>query len=41
VGAGTQQELLIDKGIDRMAIADEAVIGVALTRKAPGSPAAR
>jgi pilus assembly protein CpaC len=41
VGAGTQQELLIDKGIDRMAIADEAVIGVALTRKAPGSQGAR
>ena len=39
--AGTQQELLIDKGIDRMAIADEAVVGVALTRKTPGAPAAR
>jgi pilus assembly protein CpaC len=41
VGAGTQQELLIDKGIDRMAIADEAVAGVSITRKNSGSPAAR
>ena len=41
VGVGTQQELLIEKGIDRMAIADEAVVGVTLTRKSPGSPAAR
>lgn len=39
--AGTQKELLLDKGIDRMAIADEAVVGVTLTRKAAGSPAAR
>jgi pilus assembly protein CpaC len=41
LGAGTQQELLIDKGIDRMAIGDEAVAGVAITRKTPNSPAAR
>ncbi|MDQ0014248.1 pilus assembly protein CpaC [Variovorax boronicumulans] len=41
VGAGTQQELLIDKGIDRMAIADEAVAGVSITRKTSGTPAAR
>lgn len=41
IGAGTQQELLIDRGVDRLAIADEAVAGVTLTRKTPGSPAAR
>ena len=39
--AGTQRELLIPKGIDRMAIADESVAGVALTRQTPNSPAAR
>ncbi|MGQ2997914.1 type II and III secretion system protein family protein [Variovorax sp.] len=39
--AGTQRELLIPKGIDRMAIADETVAGVALTRQTPNSPAAR
>jgi pilus assembly protein CpaC len=41
LSAGTQQELLLDKGIDRMAIGDEAVAGVAITRKTPNSPAAR
>jgi len=41
LNAGTQQELLIDKGIERMAIADEAVAGVTVTRKTPSSPAAR
>ncbi|MDP9968018.1 pilus assembly protein CpaC [Variovorax paradoxus] len=41
VDAGTQKELLISKGIERMAIADEAVAGVALTRQSPNSPAAR
>lgn len=41
LGAGTQQELLIDKGIDRMAIGDEAVAAVTITRKTPGSSAAR
>ncbi|ADU39308.1 type II and III secretion system protein family protein [Variovorax paradoxus] len=41
VGAGTQQELLIQKGIDRLAIADETVAGVTITRKTPNSPAAR
>jgi pilus assembly protein CpaC len=39
--AGTQQELLIDKGIDRMAIGDEAVAGVTITRKTQNSPGAR
>ncbi|WP_260590588.1 type II and III secretion system protein family protein [Variovorax sp. DXTD-1] len=39
--AGTQKELLIGKGIERMAIADETVAGVALTRQSPNSPAAR
>ena len=39
--AGTQQELLIDKGIERMAIADEAVAAVTITRKTPNAPAAR
>ncbi|WP_341887114.1 type II and III secretion system protein family protein [Variovorax sp. YR752] len=41
VDAGTQKELLIPKGIERMAIADETVAGVALTRQSPNSPAAR
>jgi pilus assembly protein CpaC len=41
VEAGTQQELLINKGIDRLAIADETVAGVTITRKTAGSPAAR
>ncbi|HEX7863693.1 MAG TPA: type II and III secretion system protein family protein [Variovorax sp.] len=41
LAAGTQQELLIDKGIDRMAIGDEAVAAVTITRKTPNSPAAR
>jgi len=41
VAAGSQRELLIDKGVDRIAIADETVAGVAVTRKSPGSPAAR
>jgi pilus assembly protein CpaC len=41
LSAGTQQELLIDKGIDRMAIGDETVAGVTITRKTPNSPAAR
>ena len=41
IDAGTQKELLINKGIERMAIADETVAGVALTRQSPNSPAAR
>ncbi|WP_225612643.1 type II and III secretion system protein family protein [Variovorax sp. VRV01] len=41
VDAGTQKELLISKGIERMATADETVAGVALTRQSPNSPAAR
>ncbi len=41
VTAGTQRELLIERGIDRLAIADEAVAGVTITRKSSGSPAAR
>ncbi|MCR6479708.1 type II and III secretion system protein family protein [Variovorax sp. ZS18.2.2] len=41
LGAGTQQELVIEKGIDRMAIGDEAVAAVTITRKTPSSPAAR
>ena len=35
VDAGTQKELLIAKGIERMAIADETVAAVALTRQSP------
>ncbi|QSI33197.1 type II and III secretion system protein family protein [Variovorax sp. RKNM96] len=41
LSAGTQQELVIEKGIDRMAIGDEAVAAVTITRKTPSSPAAR
>lgn len=39
--AGTQQELLVDRGVERIAIADEAVATVLVTRKTPGSAAAR
>ncbi|MGJ7608884.1 type II and III secretion system protein family protein [Variovorax sp. LT1R20] len=39
--AGTQQEVLIDKGVDRIAIANETVVGVTITRKTAGSPSAR
>lgn len=42
--AGTQQELVIDKGVDRIAIANEQVVSVMVTRKArgaSGAPAAR
>ncbi|MBB4223599.1 type II and III secretion system protein family protein [Variovorax guangxiensis] len=38
---GTQRELLVGKGIDRMAIGDEAVAAVTITRQSPNSPAAR
>lgn len=41
---GTQQELVIDKGVDRIAIANEQVASVMVTRKArgaSGAPAAR
>lgn len=41
VAAGTQRELLIERGIERLAIADEAVASVTITRKTPSSPAAR
>lgn len=41
VTVGSQQELLFEKGIDRIAVADEAVASITLTRKTPGSPAAR
>lgn len=39
--AGTQHELLVGKGVSRIAIADESVLGVAVTRQTKGSPAAR
>ena len=39
--AGTQHELMVEKGVDRIAIADEAVAAIAITRQTPGSPAAR
>lgn len=39
--AGTQQELLIDKGVERIALADEAVATVLVTRKTAGGAAAR
>lgn len=41
VAAGAQRELLIDKGVDRIAIGDETIAGVTVTRKTPGSAAAR
>jgi len=39
--AGTQHELMVEKGVDRIAIADEAIAAIAITRQTPGSPAAR
>lgn len=39
--AGTQQELVIDKGVDRIAIANEQVATVMVTRQARGAPGAR
>ncbi|WP_137916857.1 type II and III secretion system protein family protein [Hydrogenophaga sp. 2FB] len=44
LAVGTQQELVIDKGVDRIAIANEQVASVMVTRKTPGAgstPAAR
>jgi pilus assembly protein CpaC len=41
LNAGTQQELVIDKGVDRIALANEQVASVMVTRKARGAPAAR
>ena len=38
---GSQQELIFAAGVERIAIADEAVAAVAVTRQQPGSPAAR
>lgn len=38
--AGTQQELVIDKGVDRIAIANEQVASVMVTRKARGASGA-
>jgi pilus assembly protein CpaC len=38
--AGTQQELVIDKGVDRIAIANEQVATVMVVRKARGAPGA-
>lgn len=39
--AGTQQELVIDKGVERIAIANEQVATVMVTRQARGAPGAR
>lgn len=41
LAAGTQQELVIDKGVDRIAIANEQVASVMVTRKTRGAPGAR
>ncbi|NVM87235.1 pilus assembly protein CpaC [Variovorax sp. SG517] len=41
ITVGSQRELLVGKGIDRMAIGDEAIATVAITRQTPNSPAAR
>ncbi|XAH24552.1 type II and III secretion system protein family protein [Xylophilus sp. GW821-FHT01B05] len=38
---GAQQERVFEAGVDRVAIADESVAGVAITRKGRNSPAAR
>ncbi|WP_295373311.1 type II and III secretion system protein family protein [uncultured Pseudacidovorax sp.] len=38
---GTQKELVFDGAVERIAIADEAVAGVTIARRTPGSPAAR
>lgn len=41
LAVGTQQELLFETGVDRIAVANEAVASITLTRKTQGSPAAR
>jgi pilus assembly protein CpaC len=41
LAAGTQRELLIDAAIERLAIADEAVASVLVTRRARGADGAR
>ncbi|RYX89634.1 MAG: type II and III secretion system protein family protein [Comamonadaceae bacterium] len=41
VPVGAQQELLFETGVDRIAVANEAVASIVLTRKTQGSPAAR
>jgi pilus assembly protein CpaC len=41
LAAGAQQELLIDKGVERIAIGDETVAMVAVSRKTAGEPTAR
>ncbi|WP_408647915.1 type II and III secretion system protein family protein [Xenophilus arseniciresistens] len=38
---GSQEEMVFAAGVERIAIADEAVAAVAITRQRPGSPAAR
>lgn len=38
---GDQRELLFENGVDRIAVANEAVATIALSRKTAGSPAAR
>ena len=38
---GTQKELLFERGVDRIAVANEAVASITLTRKTAGAPGAR
>jgi pilus assembly protein CpaC len=41
LAVGTQKELVFDKGIDRIAVANEAVASITVMRKAAGQPGAR
>jgi pilus assembly protein CpaC len=41
LAVGTQKELVFDKGIDRIAVANEAIAGITVLRKAAGQPGAR
>ena len=41
VAVGDQRELLFESGVDRIAVADESVASITLSRKTAGSPAAR
>ena len=41
LAAGTQQEIVVDAGVQRIAVADEAVATVMVLRKTPGTESAR
>ncbi|CAN5324846.1 type II and III secretion system protein family protein [soil metagenome] len=41
ITAGAQQELVVEKGVERIALADETVANITITRQQKNSPAAR